>query len=99
MFQVFFTGPDDADGCCSTSQIFTKRIKEGVWDVTAVVDSGGMPSSHSALCMARTLALPPNRHIAVVGHVMGCMEESALHCECAVPIRPEYSPSRIVLHS
>ena len=34
-------------------QIFTKRIKEGVWDITAIVDSGGMPSSHSALCTVR----------------------------------------------
>ena len=31
-------------------QIFTKRIKKGVWDIRAIVDSGGMPSSHSALC-------------------------------------------------
>lgn len=31
-------------------QIFTKRFKKGVWDITAVVDSGGMPSSHSSLC-------------------------------------------------
>lgn len=37
-------------------KIFTKRVKEGVWDLTAVVDSGGMPSSHSALCMAVTTA-------------------------------------------
>ncbi len=38
-------------------QIFTKRIKEGVWDVTAVVDSGGMPSSHSSLCMVSRVLL------------------------------------------
>lgn len=31
-------------------QIFTKRLKKGVWDLRAIVDSGGMPSSHSALC-------------------------------------------------
>ena len=31
-------------------QIFTKRVKKGVWDLKAIVDSGGMPSSHSALC-------------------------------------------------
>lgn len=35
---------------CLGLQIFTKRIKQGVWDIRAVVDSGGMPSSHSALC-------------------------------------------------
>lgn len=32
------------------TQIFTKRLKKGVWDLRAIVDSGGMPSSHSALC-------------------------------------------------
>jgi hypothetical protein len=31
-------------------QIFTRRFKTGKWDVRAIVDSGGMPSSHSALC-------------------------------------------------
>lgn len=35
----------------ASTQIFTKRVKEGVWDITAIVDSGGMPSSHSALVM------------------------------------------------
>jgi acid phosphatase family membrane protein YuiD len=34
-------------------QIFTKRVKKGVWDIRAIVDSGGMPSSHSALCAVR----------------------------------------------
>lgn len=38
-------------------KIFTKRYKFGVWDIKAVFDSGGMPSSHSALCMAVTTAL------------------------------------------
>ena len=32
-------------------QIFTKKYKKGVWDIKAIVDSGGMPSSHSSLCM------------------------------------------------
>lgn len=31
-------------------QIFSKRWRKGVWDLKAIVDSGGMPSSHSALC-------------------------------------------------
>lgn len=35
---------------CPILQIFTRRIKKGVWDIRAIVDSGGMPSSHSALC-------------------------------------------------
>lgn len=38
-------------------KIFTKRFKKGVWDVRAFVDSGGMPSSHSALCTAITTAI------------------------------------------
>ncbi|KAK9820203.1 hypothetical protein WJX72_007435 [[Myrmecia] bisecta] len=38
-------------------KIFTKRYKYGVWDIRAIVDSGGMPSSHSALCMAVTTAV------------------------------------------
>lgn len=40
-------------------QIFTKRLKKGVWDVRAIVDSGGMPSSHSALCAVRRCSPPP----------------------------------------
>jgi acid phosphatase family membrane protein YuiD len=38
-----------------TPQIFTKRLKKGVWDLRAIVDSGGMPSSHSALCAVSLL--------------------------------------------
>lgn len=38
-------------------QIFTRRIKQGRWDIRAIVDSGGMPSSHSALCTVRPLLL------------------------------------------
>ena len=34
-------------------QIFTKRYKTGIWDLRAVVESGGMPSSHSALTAVR----------------------------------------------
>eukprot|EP00878_Enallax_costatus_P006669 GHUV01006990.1.p1 GENE.GHUV01006990.1~~GHUV01006990.1.p1 ORF type:complete len:276 (+),score=66.75 GHUV01006990.1:270-1097(+) len=40
-----------------TLKIFTKRIKKGVWDIRAIVDSGGMPSSHSALCAGITTAI------------------------------------------
>lgn len=39
------------------AQIFTKRYKKGVWDVRAMVDSGGMPSSHSSLCAGITTAV------------------------------------------
>ena len=34
-------------------QIFTRRWRKGIWDLRAIVDSGGMPSSHSALCSVR----------------------------------------------
>jgi Divergent PAP2 family len=47
--------PTKLPGACK--QIFTKRYKKGVWDLRAFVDSGGMPSSHSSLCMAVTTAL------------------------------------------
>lgn len=40
-----------------TLKIFTKRLKKGVWDIRAIVDSGGMPSSHSALCAGITTAI------------------------------------------
>lgn len=38
-------------------KIFTKWFKTGVFDVRAFVDSGGTPSSHSALCSAVTTAV------------------------------------------
>lgn len=57
--------------CCAALlllQIFTKYLKKGVWDLKAIVDSGGMPSSHSALCAVSgvvsvlTLLLPTQSH-------------------------------------
>lgn len=39
------------------AKIFTCYFKKGIWDVTQVVSSGGMPSSHSSLCMAVTTAI------------------------------------------
>lgn len=38
-------------------KIFTTRYKTGVWDLRALVASGGMPSSHSALCVGVTTAV------------------------------------------
>ncbi|GIL90624.1 hypothetical protein Vretimale_15758 [Volvox reticuliferus] len=38
-------------------KIFTKRFKKGVWDVGAMLESGGMPSSHSSLCAGITTAI------------------------------------------
>lgn len=38
-------------------KIFTKRYKTGVWTARAFFDSGGMPSSHSALCSSVTTAI------------------------------------------
>ena len=47
------------------SQIFTKRVKKGVWDLKAIVDSGGMPSSHSALCTVRSCSYTHGRYMFV----------------------------------
>ncbi|PNW75523.1 hypothetical protein CHLRE_12g530100v5 [Chlamydomonas reinhardtii] len=38
-------------------KIFTKRFKKGVWDLGAMLESGGMPSSHSSLCAGITTAI------------------------------------------
>ncbi|KAK9835299.1 hypothetical protein WJX81_000183 [Elliptochloris bilobata] len=53
VFRVGFLGWFTAQ----TAKIFTRRYKTGVWDLTACVDSGGMPSSHSSLCTAVTTAV------------------------------------------
>jgi len=39
------------------AKIFTKRYKKGVWDVMAMFEPGGMPSSHSSLCAGVTTAV------------------------------------------
>ncbi|KAL6762481.1 divergent PAP2 family-domain-containing protein [Haematococcus lacustris] len=39
------------------AKIFTKRYKKGVWDIRAMVEPGGMPSSHSSLCSGVTTAV------------------------------------------
>eukprot|EP00877_Chromochloris_zofingiensis_P000793 jgi/Chrzof1/10714/Cz05g09230.t1 len=46
-------------------KIFTKRYKKGIWDIRAIVDSGGMPSSHSALVAvsSHTQMHPHNRSL------------------------------------
>lgn len=38
-------------------KIVTTRYKKGIWRPAAFLDSGGMPSSHSALCAAVTAAV------------------------------------------
>uniref|UniRef100_A0A383W5Z8 Uncharacterized protein n=1 Tax=Tetradesmus obliquus TaxID=3088 RepID=A0A383W5Z8_TETOB len=43
--------------CAQTLKIFTHRIKKGVWDLKAIVASGGMPSSHSALVAGVTTGI------------------------------------------
>jgi hypothetical protein len=48
---------------CRAAQIFTRRFKTGKWDVRAIVDSGGMPSSHSALC---SVSGPPLQLLAAL---------------------------------
>ena len=37
-------------------KVFTARYKRGTWDLRALADSGGMPSSHTALSVAVTAA-------------------------------------------
>lgn len=43
--------------CAQFLKIFTKAYKTGVWDVRTMFDSGGMPSSHSALCSSVATAI------------------------------------------
>eukprot|EP01023_Acetabularia_acetabulum_P045977 TRINITY_DN4693_c0_g3_i2.p1 TRINITY_DN4693_c0_g3~~TRINITY_DN4693_c0_g3_i2.p1 ORF type:complete len:227 (+),score=14.64 TRINITY_DN4693_c0_g3_i2:109-789(+) len=38
-------------------KIFSRRYETGKWDITAFVDSGGMPSSHSSLSVAMTTSV------------------------------------------
>jgi acid phosphatase family membrane protein YuiD len=52
-------------------KIFTKRARKGVWDVRAIVDSGGMPSSHSALCAGITTALAMQQGLGSSAFAMG----------------------------
>lgn len=52
-------------------KIFTKRARKGVWDVRAIVDSGGMPSSHSALCAGVTTALAVQQGLGSAAFAMG----------------------------
>lgn len=45
-------------------KIFTKWYKSGVFSLRAFVDSGGMPSSHSALCSSVTTAIALQQGLA-----------------------------------
>jgi hypothetical protein len=47
------------------AKVFTYFVKKGVWDITQVVSAGGMPSSHSSLCMVR------------VSHVLFCAGDAS----------------------
>jgi len=38
-------------------KVFTYRITSGKWRLRAVMDSGGMPSSHSSLCVGVTTSV------------------------------------------
>jgi len=40
-----------------SGKIFTTRYKTGIWDIRALYQSGGMPSSHSSLCSGITTAV------------------------------------------
>jgi len=50
--------------CAQALKIFTKWYKTGVCDPMAFFDSGGMPSSHSSLCAAVTMAVAIHHGLA-----------------------------------
>lgn len=43
--------------CAQFGKIFTRAFKTGRWELRAMIDSGGMPSSHSAFCVGVTTAI------------------------------------------
>jgi len=53
VFKVGFVAWFIAQG----GKIFTHRARKGKWRLKACLDSGGMPSSHSSLCMGVTTAV------------------------------------------
>jgi len=53
VFQVGFV----AWFIAQSGKIFTYRARKGKWRLRACLDSGGMPSSHSSLCMGVTTAV------------------------------------------
>ena len=41
------------------AKVPTHKVKKGVWELSQLVAAGGMPSSHSALCMVRFTVCDP----------------------------------------
>jgi uncharacterized protein len=74
--------------CAQVAKVFTHHFITREWDLTRLVGSGGMPSSHTALVMGLTTALgvlqgtnSPFFAIAlvfslIVSHRIGCIEGS-----------------------
>lgn len=57
------------------AKVFTYYIKKGKWDLSQLVASGGMPSSHSSLCMVRSHSYPhgpPSSHQPVPNQRHNC---------------------------
>jgi acid phosphatase family membrane protein YuiD len=61
-------------------QIFTKKMKQGIWDLRAIVDSGGMPSSHSALCTVRPRPCGASRDVLLLSNVIDCHASICSSC-------------------
>ncbi|KAF8071199.1 setd3 [Scenedesmus sp. PABB004] len=66
-----------------TLKIFTKRLKKGVWDIRAIVDSGGMPSSHSALCAGITTAIAFQHGLGSASFALGLAFSSIVMYDAA----------------
>ena len=51
------TDPARLGACPQVGKIFTYRFTHGKWRLRALLDSGGMPSSHSSLCVGVTTSV------------------------------------------
>ena len=67
-------------GIAQVAKVFTHKFKKGKWDVLQVVASGGMPSSHSSLCMVRA---PHCTHGSASLCCMSCQADIGLLAPCA----------------
>ncbi len=81
----------------ANAQIFTKRLKKGVWDLKAIVDSGGMPSSHSALCTVRMHSNLhcEGRHMLAIGVQKRCFDACACWGPCLVPAARDHTHAQL----
>jgi hypothetical protein len=79
-------------------KIFTKRYKQGVWDARAFLDSGGMPSSHSALCSSVTTAIAMQQGLgSPLFAVAGCFRCAGIRAGAAAAGSSSSSTSATLL--